>query len=356
MTYAKAGVNYGDVDPVKILAQKLASSTDYLTRGTADLLGSFRGESAAVFRLPNGDHMAHVEEGLGTKILLAEAVYKATGNPEGFRAVAIDTAAMIFNDIATVGIPPVSMQMHIAGGHGDWFKDRIAMEEIMRGWQNACLQAKACWSGGETPILKNVVYPNTAVMAGSAVGILQAPQVPIMENIQPGDVIIGLASSGVHANAITLLREIGEANPKHRISLFEDALKPTTIYVGAVRELLARNIRPHYAIHVTGHGWRKLMRAKCPFTYVIDTVPRTPLVFKKIQTLGNVTKREMWGNYNMGIGFVFITSPLNVKPTMAACRAAGYTPYRLGVVKMGPKMVRIKPVGLVFREDSLNIR
>ena len=116
MTYAKAGVNYNDIDPAKVRAQQLAPLTITGPKWLGvTALEKFRGESAYVLRVPGG-HIAHVEEGLGTKVCIADLLYKKTGDPIGYNVVGQDTVAMILNDAATLGVPPVSLQMHLAAG------------------------------------------------------------------------------------------------------------------------------------------------------------------------------------------------------------------------------------------------
>ena len=202
-----------------------------------------------------------------------------------------------------------------------------------------------------------MITPGTAILSGSAVGYLPAGQSPIIECIEAGDVMIGLASSGIQTNGLSTVWALGEKYPSDAIALYREALKePSVIYVKSLRQLMREKIRPHYAIHVTGHGWRKLMRARNPFTYVVKNIPETPTIFKMMQSLGKITKREMWGTFNMGIGFVFIVSRDDADRTMVACMRAGYNVYELGHVKNGPKKVRIRPVDITFDERSLQIR
>jgi len=359
MTYAGSGVNYGDIDPAKVLAQSFAPKTitgpEWL--GVTPL-EEFRGESAYVLKLPDGSHIAHVEEGLGTKVLMADYLYKQTGESNGYNAVGQDTVAMIVNDMATLGVPPVSLQMHLAVGDGDWLKDRIRVQALYEGWLNGASEAGVAWTGGETPVLKDIVAPNTAVIAGSVVGYLPRPHSPIREKITAGDAIIMITASGVHANGITLIRKIAEQQPDGGLDLCRKTLVPTRVYVKAMNALHIAGIIPHYAIHITGHGWRKIMRARSPFTYVIESIPwPMPDIFTTIQKLGNIEPKEMWGNYNMGAGWALIVArkDVDVALSVLTCHAS-YTAFVVGHVEDGPRSVEIKPVDLTFYDESMKLR
>lgn len=357
MTYAAAGVNYAEIDPAKVLAQQLAPQTV----SGPDWLGvhgqeHFRGESAYVLQLPMGDHIAHVEEGLGTKVLMADLYYQLTGNTGGYYAVGMDTVAMIVNDMATLGVHPVSLQMHLAVGSGEWLKDADRVKALYEGWLEGAKQSSAIWSGGETPVLKGIVTADSAVIAGSAVGYLPTPYLPVKENIQPGDLIIALASSGLHANGVTLVRSIAEGQPDEGLELCQKALVGTTVYVNAVNAVIRAGIVPHYMIHITGHGWRKIMRARAPFTYVINDLLPIPAIFKDIRDLGSIGREEMWGNYNMGAGFAFIVSPEDEDDIVDLCTAVGYTAQVVGRVEKGPKRVIIHPADVTFDDASMTLR
>ena len=359
MTYAGSGVNYADIDPAKVLAQQFALNTitgpEWL--GVKPLEG-FRGESAYVLELPYGSHIAHVEEGLGTKVLMADFLYEQTRNSKGYAAIGQDTVAMIVNDMATLGVPPVSLQMHLAVGGGEWLKDRARVQALYSGWLNGALEAGVTWTGGETPVLKDIVAPNTAVIAGSVVGYLPRPHSPIREKITAGDAIIAITASGVHANGITLIRKIAEQQPDGGLDLCRKTLVPTRVYVKAMNALHEAGIIPHYAIHITGHGWRKIMRARSPFTYVIESIPwPVPDIFTTIQKLGNIKLEEMWGNYNMGAGWALIVARKDVDVILSVLTChAGYTAFVVGHVEDGPKKVVIKPIDLTFEDDSMKLR
>jgi phosphoribosylformylglycinamidine cyclo-ligase len=352
MTYAQAGVDYTALDPTKLFGQTLASQTV----GNTEWLNvfpqeQFRGESAYIIKIPGG-HLGHVEEGLGTKILMADTLFRLTGSAHGYHVISQDTISMIVNDMATLGVPPISVQMHLGVGSGEWPKEQARVEQLMQGWKDGCLDCGAVWTGGETPALKGIIDPESAVLAGSAMGYLPEPYLPFEEKIQAGDAIIGIASSGVHANGISLVREIGALlNQAEMLDLYNEALVPTVNYARLINEMIRREITPSYAIHVTGHGWRKMMRAKRPFTYHITKTLSAHPIFAHIQSLGNVAKDEMWGT-----GFVLIVRPEVVGDVLLAAENTGYIAKKIGVVQDGTKQVVIDPVGVVFSDKDMQLR
>src|SRR5215210_7322933 len=169
LSYENSGVNYDVLDAFKRACQKAAATTTgALQQHNLKEPPAIRGESA--YLLEAADHyLAHVEEGLGTKNLVADAMLKLTGR-SFYRNIGIDTVATIVNDLITCGALPVSVAMHAAVGAGEWFRDPSRAEDLAEGFAEGCRQAEAVWGGGETPALKGIVNPDAIVLAGSAVG------------------------------------------------------------------------------------------------------------------------------------------------------------------------------------------
>ncbi|MGH7094745.1 MAG: AIR synthase-related protein, partial [Stellaceae bacterium] len=193
-----------------------------------------------------------------------------------------------------------------------------------------CRQAGAVWGGGETPTLKGIVNAATIVLAGSAVGKIAPKNLRITGDVRDGDSLIFLASSGVQTNGLSLCRFIAEKLPQGYSTPLgfgdprtygEALLAPSVIYVAFVRECQRRGLKLNYAAHVTGHGWRKLMRLEEPFVYEI-TEPRaiSPL-FKFLMQAGPVDLREAYATFNMGVGFAAFVAPSAVDATLAAAQA-----------------------------------
>ncbi len=157
LTYAGAGVDYGALDPFKRRAQAAGRSTaDVIRRlGVAEVEMS-RGESAYLIETEDA-FLAHVEEGLGTKNLVADPMYRLTGASTYYDHIAQDTVAMIVNDMVTLGALPLAVAMHLGAGSSDWFHDERRAEDLVNGWKTACELARCAWGGGETPTLSGVV-------------------------------------------------------------------------------------------------------------------------------------------------------------------------------------------------------
>ena len=362
-TYAQTGVDYSAMDPVKVLAQKSAVSTaPNLHAFGASEIGASRGESAYVWE--EGDcYRALVIEGLGTKNLVADAMRSVTGKTY-YDALAQDTVAMIVNDLIVVGALPQVVNAYFALGDGAWMNDRERASDLVRGWAAACNAIGATWGGGETPALKGIINPETIDLGGSAVGIINPKERLVLgDKLAEGDAIILVESSGIHANGISFVRHLYEKNPKlyetalPNGKLFGEAiLTPTHLYVPLVRSVLEAGIVPHYMVNVTGHGWRKLMRANADFTYEItEIVPAQP-EFALMQKESGVDDAEMYGNFNMGVGFALFVAPKQADQVIALAEANGLKAIRGGTVIPGEKQVVITPKNLTFKAETLEVR
>ena len=169
LSYEQSGVNYDRLDAFKRACQQQALTTkDLLAAHDYAEPADVRGESA--YLLEAADHyLAHVEEGLGSKNLVADAMAKLAGR-SFYRAIGIDTVATIVNDLVTCGAMPISVAMHAGVGASEWFNDRERASELAAGFAEGCRQANAVWGGGETPTLRGIVNESTIVLAGSAIG------------------------------------------------------------------------------------------------------------------------------------------------------------------------------------------
>jgi phosphoribosylformylglycinamidine cyclo-ligase len=364
MTYAGVGVDYEAMDPFKRLAQQAGRETaaHILRLGFSEVEMS-RGESA--YLMDAGDHyVAHVEEGLGTKDLVADAMYRLTGESY-YDRIAQCTVAMIVNDMITLGALPLSVAMHLAVGVSSWFSDEKRCGDLIHGWKKACELARCVWSGGETPTLKDIVHPGTAVLSGSAVGVVK-PKSRLINagNIQQGDAIVVIGSSGIHANGLTLARGIAEKLPNGYLTKLGDGrmygealLDPTMIYVPLVEGCFNEGVEVHYAVNITGHGWRKLMRATQPFAYVIDHIPLPHPVFSFIQRHGSVDDQEAYANLNMGAGFALYVRECDVAKLLSIARSLGMFALRAGTIEASRvKKVVIRPLGLEYLGSTLGVR
>jgi len=364
LSYDESGVRYEQLDAFKRACQAAARTTvgALAAHGYAEP-AAVRGESA--YLIESEDHfLAHVEEGLGTKNLVADAV-RAAGGGCHYRAIGIDTVATIVNDLVTCGALPVSVAMHAAVGDSAWFADASRAQNLVDGFAEGCRLAGAVWGGGETPGLRGLVEPATIVLAGSAVGRIAPKNRRVTGEVRDGDAIVFLASSGVHTNGLTLCRELagrlpqGYATPVGDGRTYGEALlAPSVIYVAFVRECQKRGIQPRYLAHITGHGWRKLMRLEEPFVYEITLVPPPPPLFRFLMQSGPVELREAYATFNMGVGFAAYVAPEQADATAAAARVAGYDAWVAGRVRRqgARKAVVVPPLGLIFEGDTLQVR
>jgi phosphoribosylformylglycinamidine cyclo-ligase len=355
-------VNYSQADPLKVLAQKEGLATiKNFPKGFTEVEGT-RGESAYVFDM-GGRYGAFVQEGLGTKSLIAQAIYKATGQSY-FAAVAQDTVACIINDLVSVGAIPVVLNAYWSSSSYDWLADHDMAEDFIKGWRTACDKAGVVWGGGETQALSGVVETGALELAGSAFGIIDKPEQLVQgKNLRAGDAIVLISSSGPHANGISLIREIAKELPNgyqtklpSGMTFGEAALKPTPIYAELVRKLQGANLDIHYLSNITGHGWRKLMRAEADFTYKIDQVPPVHEIFDFIAQQSGNDEKEMYGNYNMGAGYAVYLPADQAEAAVQAAVDCGLEAWNAGIVEHGPQQVVIKPKDITFAGDSLGVR
>jgi phosphoribosylformylglycinamidine cyclo-ligase len=363
LDYQSAGVDYQRIDQLKIRAQQAARDTArHLAGHGAREIASSRGESAYVVET-HGVLVASIVECLGTKSLVADAMRGISGRSH-YDTIAQDTIAMAVNDLVTVGAAPLCVHAYWAAGGSDWFSDVPRMEDLVRGWQAACDVCEVSWGGGETPALAGVVAPGSIDLAASCVGIVPSrAHLTLGEALRAGDAIVLVASSGIHANGVSLARRLaqslpmGYATPLPDGRRFGDAvLDPTVLYAPVLKALWAARVLPHYCVNITGHGWRKLMRHAADLTYRMHSIPQVPEVLAFMQREGQMAVREAYGSLNMGAGFALFVAPTDVPATLAAVRSAGLAAWQSGVVEAGPRRVLIEPLDIEYTADELALR
>lgn len=365
LNYTSAGVDYGPLDAFKRACQRAASTTTgALAHHGFKEPDSVRGESAYLIETPDG-FLAHVEEGLGSKNLIADAMAKLTGRCF-YRAIGIDTVATIVNDLVTCGALPVSVAMHAAVGAGSWFEDQHRASELAAGFAEACRTSGAVWGGGETPALKGIVHEDSIVLAGSAIGMIRDKSHRILPRIEPGDAIVMLASSGVQTNGLTLCRVASERLPKGYLTPLADGrtygealLAPSVIYVDFLKQAQRSGLDLHYLAHITGHGWRKLMRADQPIEHIITKVPPIPSDIALLIEHGLIEKREAYATFNMGAGFAAWVKPGDAARTVEIAKQSGYDAWIAGhaeASKKNQRAVVIPWLDVRFESDELQLR
>ena len=363
LTYKQSGVDYDAMDPLKRMAQIEGQKTvkNLKFSGFQEYKNS-RGESAYVVE-GKDSYFECVEEGLGTKSLIADDMRSVTGKTY-YDSLAQDTVAMIVNDLITVGAQPITVLAYWAVGNSNWFNDKKRMEDLTKGWAHACNLAEASWGGGETPTLKGIIKTNIIDLAGAAFGIIKPKQrLTLGDELQAGDAIILFQSSGIHANGLTIARKIGSNLPKKYATKISDGemygealLNPTIIYTSLIRQLFEEGIRIHYMVNITGHGWRKIMRHSKNFTYRIRSIPPVPKVIQFIMNKGPVDIKEAYANFNMGAGFAVFVPQKDIKKTIKIAEQNHIKAYNAGSVEKGQKQIIIEPLKIVYKGDLLKVK
>jgi len=363
LDYTQAGVNYGLIDPLKVAAQRAAASTaGHLARHGFGEVGASRGESAYVVDL-GPYYLATIVECLGTKTLVADAMWRDTGE-NFFGAIAQDTIAMAVNDLVTVGATPLVVQAYWAAGGSHWFADGPRAQALVQGWKAACDAIGASWGGGETPALAGIVEPDRIDLAASCTGLVNPkPRLTLGEHLGPGDAIVLLHSSGIHANGLSLARKVAERLPDGYHSEIAPGVRygpallaPTPLYSPATEALWAAGVRVHYAANITGHGWRKLLRHPKALAYRIHTLPPVPPVLRFIQQQAGLDDAEAYGTFNMGAGFALFVHADDAERALATARAQGFEAWHAGRVEAGAKQLWVEPLDLHWGADDLQLR
>ena len=363
LTYEQSGVQYDLIDPIKIAAQKAAASTaaNMASHGFSEVTAS-RGESAYVLDV-GPFYLASIVECLGSKSLVADEVATLTGRSY-YDWIAQDTIAMAVNDLITVGAKPLVVQAYWAAGGSDWFADENRARALIDGWKRACDGCGVAWGGGETPALGGIVEAGRMDLAASCTGIIQPKsRLSVGHDLSEGDAIVLLASSGIHANGLSLARKLCERLPQGYLtdigngqSYGEALLAPTTLYAPVTEAVHGAGIPLHYCANITGHGWRKLLRHPGEFTYRIREIPPVPPVLSFIQKHAGQDMEEAYGTLNMGAGFaLFVPRPF-ADQVVALSQGLGIAAWHAGTVERGPKRLVIDPLELSFEGDSLQLR
>ncbi|MBW3569050.1 phosphoribosylformylglycinamidine cyclo-ligase [Candidatus Parcubacteria bacterium] len=355
-------VDYDIADPAKVLAQNEGKATAAnMPFGFSEVEGT-RGESAYVFDMGEM-YGALVQEGLGTKSLIAQKIYDQTGQSY-FASIAQDTVATIINDLISVGATPVVSNAYWSSSSYDWLADRKLTEDFIKGWRTACDKSKVVWGGGETQSLSGIIQAGALELAGSGFGVIKDKSRLVMEkNLKAGDAVILIESSGVHANGISLARKIADNLPGGYQTKLpsgktygEALLEPTHIYAKVIEKLFDAGIEIHYLSNITGHGWRKLMRATAEFSYIIEEVPPAGEIFDFTAKHSGNDEREMYGNYNMGAGYAVYLPAEQAQKAQDIISTCGLKSWVAGHVEPGPKQVVIKPKKITYSSESLELR
>ncbi len=359
--YRDAGVDYAVLDAGKRLAVGAALETSaQLARRGGEAVDASRGESAFVFQ-SGGQTLAFVLEGLGTKSIIARAVAEEGHNR--FADVAYDTVAAIVNDLCCVGARPLVVNAYFSTGEPEWFEHRDWHEQLIEGWFNACVDAGCTWGGGESPSLPELVNAGEIELAGSAVGVVPDTREPVLgRELAPGDEIVLVASTGLHANGSSLARMIaadlpdGYATRLQGGEAFGEALlRRSYIYSRVAEAALDAGLPVTYMSHITGHGFLKLMRPRRELTYRIERLLPVPEVLEFLVDAAGMTARVAYSTLNMGSGFAIYCAPGAGEQIVALAAEQGLAAIVGGHVEAGARRVLIEPLGIELAGEELRL-
>ena len=310
-----------------------------------EVLGGIGGFSGA-FSLDKIKHMEKPTlvsgtDGVGTKIKLAFLL-------DRHDTVGIDCVAMCVNDIACAGGEPLFFLDYIACGKN--YPEKIA--SIVSGVAEGCVQSDAALIGGETAEHPGLMPEDDYDLAGFAVGVCDQKELITGETITDGDVLVGIASTGVHSNGFSLVRKVFEMTRESLDTYYEELgrtlgetlLAPTRIYVKALRSVKEAGVRIKGCSHITGGGFYENIPRMLPdsaHAIVKKDSYEVPAIFKLIQKNGDVSEEMMYNTFNMGIGMVIALDSADVDKAVEALRAAGDEAYVIGEIKAGEKGVTI---------------
>ena len=280
-------------------------------------------------------------DGCGTKVKLAFLLDKHD-------TIGIDCVAMCVNDVACAGGEPLFFLDYIACGKN--YPEKIAT--IVSGVAEGCKQSGCALIGGETAEHPGLMPEDEYDLAGFTVGVVDKKNIITGEDLKAGDVLIGMASTGVHSNGFSLVRKIFKMdketlNTYHEElgkTLGEALLAPTRIYVKALKNVKEAGVRVKACSHITGGGFYENVPRMLPegkHAVIKKDSYEVPAIFKMMEREGNVEEHMMYNTYNMGIGMIVAVDPADVEKTMEAMRAAGDTPYVIGEIKDGEKGVTL---------------
>jgi len=343
--YARSGVDTSEAD--RALARLLLEIAPTAAFGAASELGI--GHFAAVIRV-GPLHLALTTDGVGSKLLVAQALGK-------YDTVGIDCVAMNVNDLLCVGAKPLAMLDYIAVERCD----PEVFGQIGRGLCEGARQAGIAIVGGETaqiPEMLRGARPGSGLdLAGMALGLVPDGALIDGSKVRPGDALVGIASSGVHSNGLSLARAVlarkfrlDETVSELGTTVGEALLRPTLIYVAQVEALAKAGIAPRALAHITGDGFLNIRRIEAPCGFEIDFLPPPPALLRLIQRIGELEPAELYTVFNMGVGLTAVVAPDEVERAIAALRATGLAAWRMGRAVADPeRKVRILPERLVGR-------
>jgi phosphoribosylformylglycinamidine cyclo-ligase len=316
------------------------------------------GYYANVIDIGHGMGLAISTDGVGSKLLVAQLMDK-------YDTVGIDCIAMNANDVLCVGARPLSLVDYLAVQ----VPEVRLLEQLGKGLYEGAKRANITIAGGELAqigeMIKGVRDGYAFDLAATCVGTVPLDRILVGQHIQEGDVLIGLASTGIHSNGLTLARRVlldqeglrlDEYIPELGRRLGEELLAPTRIYVREVCAMLDAPLPIKALLHITGDGLLNLRRIQAPVGFVIERLPEPQPIFRLIQVRGRVSEAEMYQVFNMGVGFCVVTVPAAAAQIHAIARQHDVIPYDLGhAVADAQRRIWIRPKNLVSAGNAFMV-
>jgi phosphoribosylformylglycinamidine cyclo-ligase len=344
-SYAKAGVDTKKEDSAMKKIKPLFKQTFKNRKGLIgeSLLPELE-HYAAIVKITDNQYVAIKTDGVGTKTFIAQYMDK-------YDTIGIDCVAMNVNDILCTGAEPISFLDYLAVQKSD--PDLI--EEIAKGLKTGADIAKVNIVGGETAIMPHMINGVREKigfdLAGSALGSINPADVVDGSEVKDGDILIGISSSGVHSNGLTLARHIFCNDDNFLLnnhfelgqSVGEELLKPTYIYVDEIIEMIREGIKVKLLAHITSDGLRNLTRIGENFGFEINYLPQPQAIFDLIQKYGRIDDTEMYEVYNMGIGMCAVLPREQCDSALQIAEKYGKTAFVMGkAVIDADKKIKIK--------------
>ncbi|MPZ15418.1 MAG: phosphoribosylformylglycinamidine cyclo-ligase [Chloroflexi bacterium] len=352
-TYASAGVDAAQVERgLHRLLPWVRQTHDFGSCETLLPIGYF----ANVLRLTPDLSLAISTDSIGTKAVLARQLGR-------YDTAGIDCVAMNVNDVLCVGAEPIALVDYVAVDA----PNDDALEAIGRGLFEGARRANVSIPGGELAVVPELVQAHGGDsmafdLVGTAIGLVHPDRIITGADLAEGDIVIGLGSSGIHSNGLTLARRVLAGSDPGRLrehvpsldrTIGDELLEPTRIYVPEVLALLRASTPVRALYNVTGDGFLNMLRSPPPVSFELIDLPQVPPIFGLIQERGGVSDEEMYRVFNMGIGFCVVVAEAAAAGAEDVLVAAGAEPRRIGHVRAdGRREVRIPTIGLIGSEGA----
>ncbi|MAG12626.1 hypothetical protein CL630_02320 [bacterium] len=357
--YAKAGVDYTKIEPFKHAMVETGKKTlSFPNRRGVFINKDVLHAHGAVFEHIGDDApiWCQTQEGLGCKNWIAEWMYQNAGTERTYyEYIGVDAALMAVNDLIAQGAMPVVYTDEVAAGDSEWFEDEKRNRDLAQGFYEVCHDTGMALPAGESPALRYLIKSEPPVLSapslsGCVTGII-TPRTRLItgRDLQAGDHIIGVTSSGLHANGISLvikraltLKDSFLTKLANGNTLGEEALIPTRSYVALFEALWEAGIQVHALLPGTGSGVSKIAFDTRPFTYRVHTWVKVPPLFRFMQELG-VSLEDCVTTFNWGVGYYIFAPEKEVRNILTVGTRAGYELVNIGVVEDGKRQVIFEP-------------